>query len=264
MQLADQVGRNISVTDCPQRIISLVPSQTEYLVDIGLENQIVGITTFCVHPPHLRSQKTRVGGTKEPDLDKIRSLNPDFILANKEENRKEDLEILSKDFPVWISDVKNIDDSISMMRSIAELCKRQKKAELLITEIKEGFRKLPVFEAGTEPSAVYLIWNDPIMTVSGETFIASMLKTVGLLNPFEFESDRYPEVDLKTIQKIAPKYLFLSSEPYPFKRKQKNYFDENLPDTKVMLVDGEMFSWYGSRMVYSAEYFLNLFRTETV
>ena len=264
MQLVDQLGRNIIASDCPQRIISLAPSQTEFLVDIGLEVQIAGITNFCVHPPHLRSQKARVGGTKTPDLDKIRSLKPDFILANKEENSAESINELVAEFPVWISDIHTLDDSIHMMQSIGDLCKRQKKTETLISEIKESFRKLPIFEPEREPTAIYLIWKDPYMTISGDTFIGSMMREIGLRNPFEKEESRYPELTIDSLKKISPDYLLLSSEPYPFKRKAKSFFEEALPNTRVLLVDGEMFSCYGSRMVYSAEYFLNLFRTETL
>ncbi len=248
--------------DCPQRIVSLVPSQTEFLVDIGLEDQIVGITNFCVHPPHLRKQKQRVGGTKDLSIEKIRALNPDFILGNKEENRKEDLLSLAEEYPVWISDIVNYDQSISMMRSIGELCKKLMRTEKLISEINEGFRKLPIF-SDEPPSALYLIWKEPMMSVSGDTFIGFMIRKLGLKNPLEFEADRYPEITEEQIESIQPDYLLLSSEPYPFKKKQQKEFQKRFPDSKILLVDGEMFSWYGSRMVYSAEYFLNLFPSET-
>lgn len=262
MLIRDQLGRNIEVVDCPQRIVSLVPSQTEFLVDIGLEDQIVGITNFCVHPPHLRKQKERIGGTKDLSIEKIKALNPDFILGNKEENRKEDLLQLAEEYPVWISDIVNYDQSISMMRSIGELCNKQQKTEKLIKEINEGFRKLPIFDE-KRPSAVYLIWKEPLMSVSGNTFIGFMMRKLGLTNPLEFESGRYPELTEKQIKSIKPDFILLSSEPYPFKKKQLKEFQERFPDSKVLLVDGEMFSWYGSRMVYSAEYFLNLFPSET-
>lgn len=262
MIIEDQLDRKVDVPECPQRIVSLVPSQTELLVDLGLESQLVGVTNFCVHPPFLRSQKKRVGGTKTPNLAEIRKLNPDFIFANKEENRKEDLETLAQEFPVWISDVRNLASNIHMIRCVGELCKRQKKSELLISEINEGFRKLPVFQDSQSPSAVYLIWNEPYMTVSGDTFIGSMMRQIGLKNLFEEALERYPQISIAELKSSKPDYLLLSSEPYPFKRKQKALFEKELPHSKVLLVDGEMFSWYGSRMVYSAEYFLNLFQSE--
>jgi len=261
MTLIDQLGRSLDIPECPQRIVSIVPSQTELLVDLGMEAQIVGITNFCVHPPYLRNSKERIGGTKELDLNKIEELNPDFILANKEENTKEQILALSEKFPVYVSDVRTFEDAIEFINQISELCKRQKKAELLIKEINDGFRKLPMFDDERKIDAVYLIWNKPLMSISGDTFIGNMLKSIGLSNPFEDNKAHYPETTIEEIQKIKPQYLLLSSEPYPFKRKQVKEFEEALPDTKVLLVDGEMFSWYGSRMVYSAEYFINLFRT---
>src|ERR1700741_3198050 len=110
MHFIDQTGRKISIPQIPQRIISLVPSQTELLFDLGLDKEVVGITKFCVHPPEWFQTKTRVGGTKQLKIDLIKQLQPDLIIANKEENVKEQIEELEKHFPVWISDVNNLED----------------------------------------------------------------------------------------------------------------------------------------------------------
>ncbi len=157
---ADQLGRKIQINHPPKRIISLVPSQTELLFDLGLNDEVVGVTKFCVHPENKFKSITKIGGTKKLNMEKIRSLNPDLIIGNKEENEKEQIETLMKEFPVWMSDIYNLDDALNMMKALGKLVDKNKKALEMATAIKERFTNLEKGLNGKEPpSAAYLIWK---------------------------------------------------------------------------------------------------------
>jgi ABC-type Fe3+-hydroxamate transport system substrate-binding protein len=254
----DQTGRTISLETPPQRIISLVPSQTELLFDLGLDEQIAGITKFCIHPPEWFYTKTRVGGTKKLHIDISHQLQPDLIIANKEENVKEQVEECAKNYPVWVSDVNNLVDAYEMIEQIGLITDKTNESKEIITLIKKGFSQLrnihsPLGAAGTS----YLIWNDPYMTVGGDTFIAAMLEAAGFKNIFS-DKTRYPEVTVEELKIAGCQLLLLSSEPFPFKQKHIDQLQPLLPHTKIILVDGEMFSWYGSHLLNAPRYFKEL------
>jgi ABC-type Fe3+-hydroxamate transport system substrate-binding protein len=230
----------------------LVPSQTELLVDLGLRDRIVGVTKFCIHPKGLKKEKTVIGGTKNFHFDKIESLQPDLIIGNKEENYQEGIERLAEKFPVWMSDIFTLEDAYRMILSLGELTDTSIKANQIVSQIKQGLEKEFKFKG----SAVYLIWKDPLIAVGSNTFIDSLLERAGFKNLIN--QPRYPEIDLEEIVKLNPEILLLSSEPYPFKEKHILFFQEKLPKTKIMIVDGEMFSWYGSRLLFAGGYFERL------
>jgi len=259
-QIVDQLGRTITVSSKPNRIVSLVPSQTELLFALGLDEEVVGITKFCIHPEDWYESKMRVGGTKNFKVDLIRSLNPDLIIANKEENDKALLEELMLTHPVWVSDISTLEDAFEMITSIGSIINKVDASINLIDEIKINFNKL---EQVANSSSVkgktvsYLIWNDPIMTIGHDTFIKSMIDTMRL-KTIPSTHERYPTVTLEELKKISPDFLFLSSEPFPFNSKHQHYYENELPNTKIMLVDGERFSWYGSRLRYSSDYFIEI------
>jgi ABC-type Fe3+-hydroxamate transport system substrate-binding protein len=247
--------QNIPVQKKYSRIISMVPSQTELLSYLGLENEVVGITKFCVHPESWFRNKTRVGGTKNIDFKKIHQLSPDLIIANKEENVKEQVEELAKNYDVWITDVNDLSDSIKMIADIGNLTGRFKKASELILKIREGFGKLEELSVG-QPlvKTAYFIWKDPYMVAASETFINNMMQYCGLENVFS-EQKRYPQIALEEIKQKKTELILLSSEPYPFKEKHREEMQKLFPKIKVELTDGEMYSWYGSRLLKSIEYF---------
>jgi ABC-type Fe3+-hydroxamate transport system substrate-binding protein len=252
----DQLGRNVVLKSFPpKRIISLVPSQTELLYDLGLNEEVTGITKFCVHPEQWFRTKEKIGGTKNVHVEKAKELKPDLILANKEENVKEQIDELEQIAPVWISDVTTFDDALQMIKSVGEITNRQKEAGTLITQIATNFTKLQT--SNIQFPTVYLIWRGPYMTVGGDTFIDDMLRKCGLQNIFENEK-RYPEIPIEQLISKNPLLILLSSEPYPFKQKHVEELQLFLPKAKILLVDGEMFSWYGSRMIYAADYFADL------
>lgn len=234
----------------PTRIVSLVPSITELLYDLSLEAETVGITKFCIHPDVWFRSKRRVGGTKNVHLDTVRALQPDIILANKEENVREQVDALAVDFPVWLTDVQNMEQALQMIASVGRLTHRESLAMQWMQRIRE---EMPVVTATLMP-AVYLIWKEPFMVAGGDTFIQGMMKAAGFENVFS-HSLRYPEVTVEDIRNSGAKYLLLSSEPYPFSEKHLEEFRETFPGQVPVLADGTYFSWYGSRMADAFKYF---------
>ncbi|MGY6520857.1 MAG: ABC transporter substrate-binding protein [Mongoliitalea sp.] len=243
------MNRTIEIPESPQRIISLVPSQTELLVDLGLEDRLVGLTKFCVHPKGLKKQKTIIGGTKNFHFDKIDALKPDLIIGNKEENYQEGIEQLAEKYPVWMSDIYTLEDAFEMMNGVGAITGTTQKADELVHQLRSDFGSLANKHKGT---AVYLIWNNPMMGVGPQTFIHDMLGRAGFENVMT--KSRYPEITLEELKALSPDFLFLSSEPFPFKQKHIDEFAAQLPQTCIQLVDGEMFSWYGSRLRYFRGY----------
>jgi len=251
----DMLGREVSIPYPPRRIISLVPSQTELLFDLGLQDEVVGITKFCVHPNDWFRNKTRVGGTKLVNIDKVCSLQPDLIIANKEENEKDQVDALAAEFPVWISDIKTLEDALEMMRGVGLITNREEQANSIITDISNGFSSLQ--KAANPRRAAYFIWYKPWMSVGSDTFISHMLNAIGWENAFA-DKQRYPEIEPEELAKRNPELVLLSSEPFPFKEKHIAEIKDILPHARVALVDGEMFSWYGSRLLKAIPYFSQL------
>lgn len=254
---SDQTGNKIITDKCPKRIISLVPSQTELLYDLGLDENVIGITKFCIHPEEWFRTKHRVGGTKDLDIEKIRSLLPDLIIANKEENNEEQIkELMKEEFPVWISDIQTLNDALDMISQIGNITGCSEKAETLAKIIKEQFMRIKPFTY--QPRCLYLIWNSPFMAAGKNTFIGHMLELCGFENCLKEQHARYPSLREVDIKNYAPDVVLLSSEPYPFKEQHKNTIKQILPKSTVVFVDGEMFSWYGSRLTQAPAYFNQL------
>ncbi len=257
-KFVDQMGAELYLAQTPKRIISLVPSQTELLADWGLEDSVVGITKFCIHPADWFQSKTRVGGTKKLNFKVIASLEPDLIIGNKEENSKSDIEYLKAHYPVWMSDINNLEDCYKMMQLLGELLDCDYKAKNTVENLKNSFSKTanPCSNAKTL-NVAYFIWQEPYMVAAADTFINEMIGKAGFNNVFE-SYKRYPEISIELLQQLKPDLIFLSSEPYPFGEQQRQFFEKICPWAKVEIVDGELFSWYGSRLLKSAAYFEEL------
>ena len=254
MKHTDQMGNTLTFLSPPKRIISIVPSQTELLYYWGLEEEVVGITKFCVHPEQWFRNKKRVGGTKNLNFEAIEALQPDLIIGNKEENEKADIERLSNRYPVWMSDIVTLEDAYEMMMGLGNLLAKKDEAMQLVTQLQDGFRGIRAQESGKNQSVAYFIWQEPMMVAAPGTFIDEILQALGYRNAFE-NQQRYPVIENADLQEVAPDLIFLSSEPYPYKEKHITYFQELCPDAKVELVDGELFSWYGSRMLEAIKIF---------
>ncbi|MDB5228584.1 MAG: iron transporter [Bacteroidota bacterium] len=248
----------------PSRIISLVPSITLLLFDLGLEDNIAGRTKFCIHPEEKAKNIPTIGGTKNVNLQKIKALKPDLIIANKEENEREQIEALQREFNVLVTDIETMEDNYKMIEEIGRITEREDKAENIIKQTKANFLNLEEFiskSSNFQINTLYLIWRKPYMTIGNDTFIHGMLQTIGLKNIFGDEK-RYPVIeDLGELSTVNCELVLLSSEPYPFKENHIAEIQQQLPNAKVLLVDGEFFSWYGSKMIHAPAYFLQLLNT---
>jgi ABC-type Fe3+-hydroxamate transport system substrate-binding protein len=257
MQLTDQLGIQHTVDTQLVRIVSLVPSQTELLYDLGLEDNIVGITKFCVHPVHFKATKTIVGGTKNVKFDKIKSLQPDTIICNKEENTKEIVEELSAICPVWVTDIYTIEDNLQMISDFGQLFNKRTEAQKWIDKINFAYQNFKQFiQDKPTKKAAYFIWANPYMVAGNQTFINELLQLNRFENIYKEKEGRYPEIELKKIRLEGdPDYVFLSSEPFPFKDEHAFEIGRFTHHAKTVFVDGEMFSWYGSRLLKAFAYF---------
>ena len=251
----DQTGNSITLAIAPKRIVSLVPSQTELLYHLGLEDAVVGITKFCVHPETWFRNKTRIGGPKQVHIEAVKALAPDLIIANKEENLQKEVAELAAFCPVWTSDISNLQQALQMIATVGAMTDSIEKASAIINKIQQGFAALPASSAGI--STTYLIWQKPYMTVGGDTFIHDMLTRCGFENTYK-DQQRYPVTTIQDIRQGGCRLLLLSSEPFPFQQIHLEALQQELPDTSILLVDGEMFSWYGSRLLLAPAYFEKL------
>ncbi|HNP68401.1 MAG TPA: helical backbone metal receptor [Aequorivita sp.] len=259
MEFVDQLNRTVTLTQTPSRIISLVPSQTELLVALGLRKNIVGITKFCVHPKDLRKEKTIVGGTKQVDFEKIKSLKPDIIVCNKEENTEEMVLQLESVAPVWVSDIATISESIEMILQLGKIFEVDGRALEITANINlklEGFKEY--VRDFPSKKVLYLIWKNPYMAVGKNTFIDELLQINNFENIIIKNNSRYPEVSIELLK--TAELVLLSTEPYPFKKVDADVLAEefNSEVKEVKLVDGEFFSWYGSRLIKAFDYFKEL------
>lgn len=252
----DQLHRDVLFPFPPKRIISLVPSQTELLFDLGLKDQIVGVTKFCIHPAAGCKLKAKIGGTKKLNTGMIRELQPDLIIGNKEENDQEQIEELMREFPVWMSDILNLDDALNMIRQLGLVTGKEEKARQIAEQINAGFLQLEAQNQDEKRRIAYLIWKDPYMLAGKNTFINDIIERAGWTNAITAE--RYPELGEEELRSAKPDWIFLSSEPFPFREKHLAEFRTICPAAKIMIVDGEMFSWYGSRLLLTPSYLQTL------
>ncbi len=255
IQSTDQMGNEMSIPFPPKRIISLVPSQTELLFDLGLREEIIGVTKFCVHPASETKTKEKIGGTKKFNIDKIRKLKPDLIIGNKEENYPAGIQSLNEHLPVWMSDIITLSDACSMIREVGRITNRMQTGNEIADEIMRRFDAYVPSENNLR--SAYFIWREPYMVAAGGTFIDEMMKKFGVTNVFG-HLNRYPEVSLESLVDLKPQLIFLSSEPYPFNEMHVDVFRELFPSAKVIIVDGQYFSWYGSRLLIAPGYFTTL------
>lgn len=235
------------------RVISLVPSITESLFDLDLStDEIVGRTKFCIHPKDCVDKVEVIGGTKNLNIDKIQSLKPDLIIANKEENVKEQVEELMKDFNILVTNVETLEDNYYLIKQLGHIFGKEEKAQFYNLKTYEVF---DIPESEKRLKAAYLIWKNPYMTVGGDTFISRIMEELGFENLFKNEK-RYPEIQLEDLKESD--LILLSSEPFPFKEKHIVEIQKVCLNQKIKIVDGEAFSWYGTHLAKCGAYYREL------
>lgn len=246
-----------SMPSKPVRIISLVPSVTELLYHLGLDNEVTAITRFCIHPAGWFRSKTKIGGTKNLNIKRIKELEPDLIIANKEENEKEQVEELARDFNVWVTNVHDYNSALLMIKDIGNLTGTINAAKKLVSDIQKEFGKIDIKDPAIKTA--YLVWRHPYMAAGGDTFISDILLQAGLTNVFA-DRNRYPKLTVEDIINTGCQLIILPSEPYPFKEKHIAELQPLMPHVAIILADGEMFSWYGSRMLQMPQYLHGLLK----
>jgi ABC-type Fe3+-hydroxamate transport system substrate-binding protein len=253
--VTDQMGRSLTLEALPQRVISLCPSLTETLVDYGLGERLVGRTRFCIHPKEALRAVQNVGGTKEVDFERIRKLQPDLIIGEKEENTAAMIAALEQEWPVFMTDVRDLESAEQMMYDLGEITGTEVRANEIAGKVQASWSKV---EPLAQPvSCLYLIWKNPWMAVGADTFIDSVLKKCGFDNVGAELEGRYPVLEDINFVKKNPKIVLLSTEPFPFKAEHMAEVQSIVPSSLVKIVDGEAFSWYGSHQV-GVENYLNL------
>ncbi len=248
LKFLDQMGRRIDLSAYPKRIVSLVPSLTELLFDLGLTDEIIGVTDYCVYPQAEVAKRVKVGGPKDVRFAVIDRLAPDLIIGNKEENDRERIHQLAEHYPVWMSDISNVDDALKMIKGIGDLVNQGKAAAQLVSEIE---RELSAFPTFGPLAAAYVIWQNPYMAAGGGTYINSLLRAFGFINIFE-EKAPYPQIKLPELERAD--VILLATEPYVFTDAEVDIFRKRFPRQNVRLIDGTMLAWYGSRLRLAPAY----------
>ena len=251
----DASGVAVELPRPPRRIVSLVPSTTEILCALGLGEALVGITVYCVEPRDVVRGKTRIGGEKNPDLEKIRTLEPDLVIANIEENVRDDIDRLRAwSIPVWVTYPRTVAEGIQLIGELGELTGSPARAAELLRDIEPLHERVRMATARRPPVTVfYPIWRGPYMTINGDTYIHDMLKVCGARNIFAERPERYPTVTLDEVAARRPDVILLPDEPFRFRRTHLADFVKytDVPavrDGRIHLVDGKPFSWHGPRI----------------
>ena len=243
------------------RIVSLVPSLTELLCDLGLADQLVGRTGFCIHPKATVRAIPKLGGTKDVDVAALRELAPTHVVLNIDENRRE----LSEELATFVDHIivthpLGPTDNRTLFKLFGTLFRRAEAAQELVQQFNAATARLAAIDDKPHQRVLYLIWRDPWMTVTAETYIAKMLELINWHTVPASAAARYPAIELKAFAGRVDRVL-LSSEPYAFRAKHiAEVSAEFGPDVDVSLVDGEMLSWYGSRAIAGMEYLATLSR----
>jgi len=240
--------------------VSLVPSTTETLAELGVREQVVGRTRYCVHPQPWVDEVPTVGGTKDPDLARIEELSPDLIVANREENKPAHFDALDGIAPLWVAYPRDVSGSLADVLELGALVGVPRIGRDLVARIAEARADLAVTVDGRAPFRyAYLIWRDPWMAVNDDTFIAALLAEAGGRNALGAHAERYPQVALDELREADPDIVFLPSEPYAFTEGHAAELAELAP--RARLVDGEMLSWHGSRLLAAFPYLADVTAT---
>jgi ABC-type Fe3+-hydroxamate transport system substrate-binding protein len=247
----DDLSRRVRFNFPPCHIVSLCPSITETIFVLGAGDLLSGRTRYCIHPAGKVASVPEIGGTKDPDIEAILKIAPDLVIAEKEENTRRVIEKLEKEIPVFVFSVESFAQALAMISGLGELTGKITRASGLIKRIEQAFAELPPAEAKT---AAYLIWEKPLMAAGKNTFIDAMMEKAGFRNIFRNKSARYPKISLTELSEEKPEVLILSTEPCAYTLEDVKRYRRLLPETEVILIEGDLFSWYGARMLKAAEY----------
>jgi ABC-type Fe3+-hydroxamate transport system substrate-binding protein len=258
MAYTDALG-TVHQADPQARIVSLVPSITELLCDLGLAAQIVGRTGFCIHPHEVVQGIPKVGGTKDVNIDKIRKLAPTHLVVNIDENEKPTVDLLAEFIPhIVVTHPLRPRDNLELARLMGGVFCRERQAAEWCAAFDVEYALLQAAPKGRPQTMLYCIWQDPWMSISADTYIARMLEEIGWRVP-DLGDVRYPEFRWSAELIAGIDGVLLSSEPYRFTEAHADALEKQI-GKPVLLVDGEMMSWYGSRSLQGLRYLRELAR----
>ena len=253
MRVEDARGRVLEFPAPPRRIVCLVPSITETLFAIGASHRVVGVTDYCVHPSGEVATRTKIGGTKNPKLERVLSLSPDLVIANREENRRRDVERLEAvAVPVLVTYARGVEQALQEIELLATVVAAPDRAELIVQDVKAALSEARDRFRTPPTRVVALVWKGPYMSLNADTFAHDMLVKSGGENPFADRERRYPRVTEEEIEESRPDVILLPTEPYAFgERDRQELLRLRCPASesgRIHLVEGELLSWYGPRM----------------
>lgn len=260
--LRDVLGTAHAPAEGEPRIVSLVPSLTELLCDLGLAGNLVGRSGFCIHPHEIVQRIPRMGGTKDADIEKIRAAAPTHLVVNIDENRREQVEALARFVPhVVVTHPLVPEDNLALFRLLGGIFHREAGAAKLADDFRAAHEELRrAVETLPRERVLYLIWKDPWMTVSRETYISAMLAAAGWDTLPEASEARYPEVGAVPPGLTFADRILLATEPYRFTERHLAEAEIRF-GAPAQLIDGEMVSWYGSRAIAGLRYLARLRQT---
>jgi ABC-type Fe3+-hydroxamate transport system substrate-binding protein len=255
-KVVDAAGRCVRVPAFPSRIISLVPSVTETLCTFGLGERLVGVSRYCTEPSALVRAKAKVGGQKNPDLKTIQSLQPDLVIANMEENRREDVEALeAMGIAVYTTFPRTVQQGIEMIRELGHVTGTENKADAIAVGIERIYQDIAQEVRRERPVRVFCpIWRKPYMSVNRDTYIHDVLRACGGENICADKEARYPHISLAEIVDLDVEVILLPDEPYAFRPRHLidfqpfKRFVPALATGRVHFIDGKTLSWYGPRI----------------
>jgi ABC-type hemin transport system substrate-binding protein len=239
----------------PERIVSLVPSLTEALFAFGVGTRVVGRTRYCTQPPRAVGRIAKIGGTKKVDAERVLSLEPDLVVAVKEENTREDIEGLKEaGVPVFVGAPETVEDALEMLRELAgRVGAAEDEAEVVLGAVERVYRRL-CLEPGRARRVFVPIWREPYMSVGSDTYVHDILETCGGENVCG-RFTRYPSLSLEEVEALEPEVVLLPDEPYPFSAEDlAEFYALDVPaarEDRIHLVDGKLLTWYGPRMASS-------------
>jgi ABC-type Fe3+-hydroxamate transport system substrate-binding protein len=260
MQFVDELQRVIDIPAPPQRVVSLVPSITETLFALGIGERVVGVTEYCTHPPDEIAKITKIGGTKNPQLEAILALSPDIVIVNDEENRQEDFTWLAEHgLTLYVTAPRTVADGISMVEKLGKVLDCHTTSEALVTHLRAVYGRVTNESIQTPRLRVFCpIWRKPWMAFNADTYPDNMIRCCGGENIFREKAERYFSTTLEEVAALAPDIVLLPSEPYPFATKHFAFL-KPLADTPAgraghfYCIDGMALCWYGPRIADGLE-----------
>ena len=250
-KIEDALDRPLSVREHPTRIVSLVPSVTELLFDLGAGDRVVAVSRYCSEPAHALASLLRVGGQKDPDVAGLLALAPDLVLAVKEENLARDIASIERaGVPVYVADVRSLEDAVALVGEICDVVDGEARAaDAIRTRVQAGIAEARRLAAGLSVRLFCPVWRDPLIGISSDTFMGDLLAACGAElvlagRPQDHHGHRYPKVTLAELRAARPDAILLPTEPYPFTERDVAELSSIAP---AAIIDGKLLQWYGAR-----------------